>query len=84
MGGRDGPVFDCLDPELHKAHLQHGIILLQELDKAGHDTALDDPFSLRVFLLGKQLPELRRSVQLAGRVVRKNILDHLFGQLVKK
>jgi hypothetical protein len=76
--------FDCLDPERPNAHLQHGMISLQELDKAWHDAALDDLFNRRVFLLGEQLSEFGRSIQLARRVIRENALDHLIRQLIKE
>lgn len=60
------------------------MVSLQELDEAWHNTALDDLFDWRVLLLGEQLPEFGRSIQLARRVVREDTLDHLIGQLVKE
>ena len=60
------------------------MIPLQELDEAWHDTTLDDLFNRWVFLLGKQLPEFCRSIQLAGRVIREDALNHLLGQLIKE
>lgn len=77
-------LFDCLDPEQFKAHLQHGMISLQEVDEAWHDVALDDLLDWGVFLLGEQLPEFRCSIQLACRVFRENSLDHILGQLIKE
>ena len=84
MDTRDRPAFDCLDPGQLEAHLQHGMISLQEVDEAWHDVALDDLFDWRVFLLGEQLPEFSRGVQLARRVIRENSLDHILGQLVEE
>jgi hypothetical protein len=84
MNSRDRPAFDCLDPERFNAHLQHGMFSLQELDEAWHDAALDDLFDWRVFLLGEQLPEFSRSIQLARRVIREDTLDHLLRQLIKE
>lgn len=84
MNSRDGPACDCPDPERFKAHLQHGIIPLQELDEAWHDAALDDLFDWRVFLLREQLPEFGRGIQLAHRVIREDTLDHLLRQLIKR
>jgi hypothetical protein len=84
MNSRGRPAFDWLDSEWYNAHLQHGMISLQELDEAWHDTTLDDLFDWRVFLLGQQLPEFCRGVQLARRVIGENTLNHLFGQLIKK
>ena len=84
MNSRDRPAFDRLDPERFNAHLQHGVVSLQELDEAWHDAALDDLFDRRVFLLGEQLPEFGCSVQLARRVFREDTLDHLIRQLIKE
>ena len=60
------------------------MVSLQELDEAWHDSTLDDLFDRRVFLLGEQLPELGRSIQLARRVIREDTLDHLIRQLIKE
>ena len=84
MNSRNGPAFDCPGPERLKTYLQHGMISLQELDESWHDTALDDLFDRRVFLLREQLPEFSRSIQLARWVVREDTLDHLLGQLMKE
>ena len=55
------------------------MVSLQELDKAWHDAALDDLLDRRVLLLGEQLPEFGRSIQLARRVIREDTLNHLVG-----
>jgi hypothetical protein len=60
------------------------MISLQELDESWYDTTLDDLFDRRVFLLGEQLPEFSRSIQLACRVIREDTLDHLIRQLMKE
>ena len=60
------------------------MVSLQELDEAWHDPTLDDLFDRRVFLLGEQLPEFGRSIQLARRVIREDTLDHLIRQLIKE
>jgi hypothetical protein len=84
MNSRDRPAFDCSNPEWHKAHLKHGMISLQELYKSWHDSALDDLFDWRVFLLGEQLPEFCRGIQLARRVIREDTLNHLLRQLIRE
>lgn len=60
------------------------MVPLQELDKAWYDTAFDDLFDRRVLLLREQLPEFRRSIQLAGRVIGEDTLNHLLRQLSKE
>ena len=84
MDSRDRPAFDCLDPGWRKAYLQHGMIPLQELDKAWYDAAFDDLLDGRVLLLREQLPKFRRSIQLAGRVIGEDALNHLLRQLSKE
>ena len=84
MNSRDGPAFDFLESEWLKAYLQHGMTSLQELDKTWHDIALDDPIDPLSLLFGEQIPEFRRSVQLAGRVIRESILGHPLRQLIKE
>ena len=55
MHDRDRSAFDFLDPEWLKlkAHLQHGMTPLQELDKTWHDITLDDPTDPLGFLFGE-------------------------------
>ena len=84
MNSRDRLVFDHLDLERLNAYLQHGMIPLQELDKAWHDSTLDNLFNWRVFLLGEQLPEFGCSIQLACRVIREDTLDHFIRQLLEE
>jgi hypothetical protein len=84
MHAGDGSVFDFLDPVWFKAYLQHSMTPPQELDKTWHDITLDDPIDPLDFRFGEQIPEFGRSVQLAGWIIRENILDHLLGQLIKE
>ena len=53
----------------------------EELDEAAHDTGLDDLLDGRVALLGQQLAELGRGLDLLVDLLGKDALDHL-GELL--
>lgn len=65
------------------AHLDHGVWGPEELDEAGDDSALDNLLDRRVALLGKELAELGRAVELGVDAVRENAGDHLWQLLVE-
>jgi hypothetical protein len=55
----------------------------QELDKAADDTGLDDPLDGRVALLGQELAELGRGLDLLVDLLGEDALDHLGEVLVQ-
>jgi hypothetical protein len=54
---------------------------LKELDETGHDTTLDNTLDRGVLLLGQELAELGRRVELTLRIIRKDTSNHLLGEL---
>lgn len=57
-------------------HLNRRMRTPEELDEPGDDAALDDLFDRRVALLGEQLAELGRRVNLLVDRVGEDALDH--------
>lgn len=58
------------------AHLDHGVLVAEELNEASDDSTLDDLLNGRVALLTQELPEPRRCVELLIRLVGEHSLDH--------